>query len=368
MTREDIREYLPYDPSVFVMGEDYQIIFITKTAGIGMIEIDGERFVNEECGILVHDTVHKICVPGKKLNLAKHYTLVFVEYADKKPYFPEGREVVRRKFDFHPLGDDFRLIQFADTHGLITTPLELYENVGECDIILLNGDMNIYSDTENRFHNALHIAGKCGRGERPVIFSRGNHDTRGAAAQLQTKYIPTRFEGGRRETFYTFRQGSLWGLVLDCGEDKCDAHPEYGGTVSFDTFRRRETEYLERLAENGEIEFNAPGVKHRIAFCHIPFVEHFEEPFNIAEDIYERWIELLGKMGIELLLCGHRHKTYYLELGTEACRFARFPTMISSIPYSNYPDGREYYTGALIEVKDGHRYVMTIPHGEKIEF
>ncbi len=365
----DRNNYLIYDPSVFVMGEDYQIIFMTRTAGIAWLEIGGERYSNEEGGILPYDTVHKICVPGEQLNSAGAYTLVFVEYADKKPYSPEGVERVRKTYVFRPAdGDNFRMIQFADTHGLIGTPLELYREVGECDIILLNGDINIYSDTVERFYNALELAGKCGRGERPVIFSRGNHDTRGAAAHLQKRYTPTAIRGGRHETFYSFRQGSLWGLVLDCGEDKCDAHEEYGGTVSFDTFRRRETEYLEWIVENAEREYAAEGIKHRIAFCHIPFVEHFKDPFNIAEDIYERWISLLGEMGIDLMLCGHRHKAYFLKPGTPECRFAKFPTAVSSIPYSNYPDGREYYTGALIEIKDGVRVVMTVPTGEKMEF
>lgn len=360
---------LMYDPSVFVMGKDYQIIFLTSTKGLGWIEIDGERYLDEEGGLIIYDTVHKIPVPGDKLNAAGAYTVVFVEYADKKPYFPEGVEKVRREYKFHPLtGDNFRLFQFADTHARVKTPLELYNQVGECDLILLNGDINEHSYTIENFHTSFALSEGSAKGEKPVIYSRGNHDTRGLAAQLLPNYTPTAFRDGKRETFYTFRQGSLWGLVLDCGEDKRDINKEYGGTISFSTFRDRETKYLESLIENAEKEYAAPDVKHRIAFCHIPFVMHFKPPFDIEEERYAYWIKLLEKMGIELLLCGHEHNAFFIKPHTPECMDAAFPVAVCSIPARKREDGTEYYTGGLIEVKDGVRHVKIIPTGETMEF
>ena len=44
---------LKFDPAVFVVGHDYQIIFITETMGLGWIEIDGERYTDEEGGLLI---------------------------------------------------------------------------------------------------------------------------------------------------------------------------------------------------------------------------------------------------------------------------------------------------------------------------
>ena len=34
----------------------------------------------------------------------------------------------------------------------------------------------------------------------------------------------------------TFRLGNLWGILLDCGEDKNDDRPEYGGTICCHAF------------------------------------------------------------------------------------------------------------------------------------
>ncbi len=358
---------LRYDPSVFVVGHDYQIIFLTTTMGLGWIEIDGERFTDEECGLLMYDTVHKIPVPGEKLNKAGHYTVVFVEYADKKPYFPEGIEKVRKTYNFYPLqGENFRLFQFADTHARTVTPVETYRAVGDCDIILLNGDINEWSDKVEHFYTSFELSANTAHGERPVIYSRGNHDTRGHAAQLLPNYIPTAFRDGRRETFYSFRQDSLWGLVLDCGEDKYDQNVEYGGTVLFENFRKRETAYLESLIANKENEYAAEGVKYKIAFCHVPITEKFEYPFDVASDIYEYWIKLLDEMGIDLLLCGHMHRAYLIPPHTEGKGNADFMTAVLSIPAKKREDGSEYYVGGILSAKEGTLVVNTAPYGENL--
>ena len=47
-----MKQDLLYDPSVFRVGCDYQIIFRTKTKGLGWVEIDGARYTDEECGLL----------------------------------------------------------------------------------------------------------------------------------------------------------------------------------------------------------------------------------------------------------------------------------------------------------------------------
>ena len=238
---------LSYHPSVFAVGADYQIIFLTETRGLGWIEIGGERYTDEEAGLLYYGNVHKIPVPGEVLNRAQSYTVVFVEYADKKPYYPEGVEKVRRTYDFRPLdpaAQSYRIFHFADTHARVETPLALYRETGDCDLVVLNGDINEHSYELKNFETAFALSSGSAKGEIPVIYSRGNHDTRGYAAQDLVNYIPTAFRGGRRETFYTFRQGPVWGLVLDCGEDKYDYNPEYGGTILFDPFRARETAYI----------------------------------------------------------------------------------------------------------------------------
>ena len=364
-------DILKYHPVVFAVGRDYQIIFLTSTKGIGWIEAGGGRFTDEEAGLLFYGNVHKIPVPGEVLDRERAYTVVFVEYADKKPYYPEGVEKVRRRYEFRPLDPearDFRIFHFADTHARVETPLALYRETGDCDLVVLNGDINEHSYEIKNFETAFALASGSARGEVPVIYSRGNHDTRGYAAQDLAGYIPTAFRDGRRETFYTFRRGPVWGIVLDCGEDKYDTNAEYGGTILFDPFRVRETEYIRSVIRNRADEYEAEGVKLKLAVCHVPFVEHFAHPFDVGNEIYEEWTGLLGEIGIDLLLAGHMHRAYFIPAHTENCRNADFPTAVCSIPSVKREDGSETYVGGLIEVKGGRRTVRPVPLDGEWEF
>ncbi len=360
---------LLYDPAVFCVGWDYQIIFLTRTRGMGWVEIAGERFTTEEGGLLLYDTVHKISVPGELLDRAGKYTVVFVEYADLKPYFPKGVEKLRKEYAFYPAnGETLRIFQFADTHARVETPLELYRQVGDCDLVVLNGDINEHSYTIENFYTSFALLAGATHGERPAVYSRGNHDTRGRAARYLLDHAPTATRDGRRETCYSFRQGALWGVVLDCGEDKWDDHPEYGGAVRFHDFRWRQASYLRELIAKRTQEYAAPGVKHRIAVCHIPFVEYFEEPFGIEDAVYDEWVALLNEIGIDLLLCGHIHRAYFIPGGVEGCRRTEFPTMVASIPAVKREDGSEYYVGGLLELSAENRRAVIVPTGQTLEF
>lgn len=357
---------LRFDPTVFAIGHDYQIVFLTATEGIGWIEIDGERFTDEECGLLQFGCVHKIPVSGALLNRVGQYTVVFHEYEEIRPYRSVGVEKVRKTYPFYPVvGDSFRLFQFADTHAREESPLKTFASVGGCDLLLLNGDINEHSATADRFDTLFRLSADAVHGERPVIHARGNHDTRGQAARRLPDYVPTVCRDGRRETFFTFRQGPLWGLVLDCGEDKRDDHVEYGGVVLCDTFRRRETAFLESVLANAEQEFHAPGVLYRVAFCHVPITEKMPAPFDTASDIYDHWVGLLNRMDLHLLLSGHMHHAYHIPPHTPGKRDANFPTAVLSIPAVPTKDG-DVYVGGLLTAQNGQITAEAVPNPEHL--
>jgi len=351
--------------------KDYQILFLTKTDGIGWIEIDGERYTDEECGLLHYGKMHKIPVCGAALDKARKYTVVFVEYKEKPVYYPKGEEVCREEYDFTPVtGDDFTLFMFADTHGAVDVPLQAYRNFadkyGEADLLLLNGDINDSSASIHHFEVSFALISGTVGGSRPVIYARGNHDTRGAASELLPGYSPTAFRNGRRESYWSFRQGNLWGLVLDCGEDKCDTSIEYGGTIQFDTFRQRETAYIQNLLENAETEWAAQGIRHRIVFCHIPFNRYYKHPFDAGINYYDQWIRMLGEMKADLLLCGHLHAVELVSGPDDRYKTSPFPTLVSSSAVREN-DGVKKYICAALFCKDGARTAATLCNGEIME-
>lgn len=367
-----MNEHLQYHPVVFAVEKDYQILFLTTTDGIGWIEVDGVRYTDEECGLLHYGKMHKIPVDGAALDKAGAYTVVFVEYQTKPVYFPKGEEVIREVYPFTPVtGNKIHLFQFADTHGAVDVPLENFhryeDTYGKIDLLCLNGDINDSSASVKHFEVSFALASGAVSGTKPVIYSRGNHDTRGAASELLPGYSPTAFRGGRRETFWSFRQGGLLGLVLDCGEDKYDTNVEYGGTIQFTTFRERETAYLKKMIAEKASEYEAEGVTRKVAFCHVPFVETFEHPFDVASDVYQGWADLLSEMGIDLLLCGHMHRCYQIEPHAEGRKDAAFPVFVSSCPVQKDETGKPYYTGAALEMDESGIRAYVVKDGVRTE-
>lgn len=366
-----MNEQLRFDPMVYLIGQDYQIVFITSTMGLGKIEIGDWVFTDEEAGLPAYGNVHKISVDGRVLDEAGAYTVVFKEYVEKPPYFPKGVETVRKTYRFSPMVSNghCHLFHFADTHSCVEKPLDVFHRYcaanGDVDGIILNGDISNHSDTADCFDIMFAIASGSVHGEKPILLSRGNHDTRGLSAPMLLDYIPTRYCGHRRETFWTFRSGNVWGLVLDCGEDKADDHEEYGGTVLFEAFRARQTEYLHSVIANARQEYAAEGVEHRIAICHIPFVDRFHGPFDIANEVYDEWVELMNAMGIDAMICGHTHSVYFLPPHSEGKRNADFLTAVCAHP--SIPRLGNVYTGGAIVIEDGRREIRVVTDGEIVD-
>ena len=154
------------------------------------------------------------------------------------------RETQEYEYDFRPVeGDEIRAYHIADAHNRIDGPVAAANKAGEHDLLILNGDIPNHSG-DIKYFAAIHcIAGEITKGQYPVIFSRGNHDMRGIYAENIQDHTPT--DNGR--SYYSVRIGSLWALVLDCGEDKPDGNDEYGHTICCADFRRRQTEYIEKI-------------------------------------------------------------------------------------------------------------------------
>lgn len=201
------------------------------------------------------------------------------------------------------------------------------------------------------------IAAKITKGNIPVVFSRGNHDTRGLMAERFNEYTPT-YQGN---TYYTFRIGNVWGMVLDCGEDKLDSHEEYGGTVCFHQFRLRETAFIKDVIARANEEYLADGVEYRLVIAHNPFTVIHKKPFDIEQELFGEWIQLIGEhIQPQALLGGHMHCLKVIRPGDELDCFGQtFPTVVGSIVKGQDP----YYAGAGFEL-DGEKMTITFTDSE----
>jgi hypothetical protein len=188
----------------------------------------------------------------------------------------------------------------------------------DLDLLIANGDIG---EVEN-FEHYVAVAACIGRisgGRIPVVFVRGNHDTRGRMAEFYPDYFPA--EG--KNTYFTFTVGPLRGIALDCGEDKTDDHPEYAGVNDFAGFRRRETAFLEGLA--GRYDF---------AVSHICPAQPDVNPggaFDIEDETYRRWNGALARLGVKFMICGHMHDDYILEKNDpKSLRPHEYPVVVGS--------------------------------------
>ncbi|MBQ2956821.1 MAG: metallophosphoesterase [Clostridia bacterium] len=316
---------LRFHPTVFSVKDTYQIIFLTEKPGMGWVEIGGQKYLDAQNGLMRWtDEMHRVTVPRAALDEAKEYAVCFQEMEDRKPYYPVHGDTVRRRYAFTPLNADapVRILYLSDTHGKCDGPVACAKQ-REFDLLIMGGDIADHNSTKQDLWVLFKICSEAVRGEKPVVFSRGNHDTRGRMAE----YLPGMIGTDNGNTYFTFELPGVFGLVLDAGEDKRDSCREYGGTTCFELFRREETAWLESVKNEGRWK-DAPV---RIAVCHIPFTMRQQPPFDIEQDIYARWSELLNEMGVEYLISGHMHQLHILRPGDEQLwNDAQFITLVGS--------------------------------------
>jgi predicted phosphodiesterase len=317
MTKILPTEMLAY-PSVFAMKDTYQIFIPFSCEVLVSVRVNEIEYYDDSNGIMRSNTnMHKVEVPMAELDAAGEYTLIYRKMIERKPYFPTSEEPVELSFNFKSVAnkETINIYHISDAHNIEAPVIAAGSYFGdELDLLVLNGDIINHSGRIENFNTIYKIASGITKGSIPIVFSRGNHDTRGIHAEEFGNYTPT--DNGR--TYYTFRAGSIWGLILDCGEDKLDTHEEYGHTICFHRFRQKETEFIKKIIANADNEYNAHDVKHKLVICHIPFTYIHKPPFDIEQEIYSEWTKLLREeIHPELLIYGHIHTTEIWRKGSD---------------------------------------------------
>lgn len=303
-------------PIVYAVNREYQIIVPVTCELVMWVQVGEETFYDDSNGILrSSSTTHRMSVPMDLLDREKHYTVGYRIIRERKPYFTEAEDAAFYESDFRPITNrPIRIYHIADAHNEIDRPVLAGSYFGdELDLLILNGDIPNHSGAIEYFAAIHQIAAQLTNGEIPVVFSRGNHDMRGIFAEQIADHTPT--DNGR--SYYTFRLGHLWGMVLDCAEDKPDDHPAYGFMNCCSDFRRRETAFIKKVIEHAAEEYQETGVENRLVIVHNPFTQTLEEPFDIEKETYTEWATLLREhVKPQLMICGHMHEAYVSHIGS----------------------------------------------------
>ena len=358
-------DFLKFDPSVFVIGEEYELLIITEECGIISLSIGGENYYEENTGVLSSEKNKvKIRVPKKLLDEAGEYTVVFRKTIDRKAYFSKIAEPVLKKYSFKgtPEKNEMKIYHISDVHTLFESATRAGRYFGdECDLYIVNGDTGEVESVED-YENVARFLSSLARGEAPILFVRGNHDTRGKLAELYTDYFPA----NNKDTFYTFRHGFIHGIAFDLGEDKPDACPEYtypkpdvfGGVNVFSLFREKEDRFFASLTERAADEV-------MLAVGHIPPAFSTSKPgtvFDIERERYDAWSAELERVGVDLMLSGHYHDVFVLESDDKRNLSPHsYPIVIGSKP------DRECFIGAAIRLtREGAAVAFTDSNGKTV--
>lgn len=329
-------------PAVFAIGDTYQIMVPVNGDCMMYVRVGDKVYYDEDNGIIRSAAlVHKAIVPMAELDAAGEYTVGTIEVTDRKPYGTDTGKTEEKVYKFRPVPKgDVRCYEIADAHANVDSFVECVKKYGDIDFLILNGDINNHSDEPESFITAYEIASGVTGGEIPVVSVRGNHDMRGRAAADCAKYIPT--DAGK--TYYTFRLGNIWGMALDCGEDKDDSNGEYGGTICCHAFRERQTEFIRDVIARKAEEYEAEGVEHRVIICHIPFTMEENGVFDIEREIYNEWSRLIrDEIGADVMICGHVHLQFILEPGKDEKRAPHpCPVVVGSARNNFYEGGTAF--------------------------
>ncbi len=294
------------EPAVFDCGNEYYaVVWATSTKGSGCVKYTygGEEKViwDAKTGIVkTDDTVHSVLVPKKELQGNK-YKVVSQYVGFKYGYEAAlGKTVESKEYSFGgvPKDDGIKILSISDIHYMEKEMKKSLEYFAEekPDFVVMLGDITSTLETKSQFTDYfLKDAAYLSKGEIPVVYTRGNHETRGEFGAELINYLPT--ETGN--FYYTFNFGSLGAVVIDSGEDKEDSHEEYDGLIQFEEYRNREYEWLTSL-EKSEFE----NCRYKLAFSHDP---------KISDYFGKDWTQPLKDLEMDLIVGAHYHKSEFIE-------------------------------------------------------
>lgn len=279
-------------------GDTYSVVFATNDEGTGYVEYefggDTVRLYDEAMGRIKGDSkIHTVKVPKEELdgNTYRVGSKRVVEAYSYGSY--TGKEVVSEKYTFNaPDGENQQWLCVSDWHTYLDKAYDAVSYAGEYDGVILLGDGAPGFMFEDEIKDYIvEFGGNLCKGEVPVVYIRGNHETRGEYAAKLPDYL------GMESFYYTASFGNYEFIVLDSGEDKVDSHPEYGGMVNYAEYRKNMTEWLETLAPSDNI----------------PIVFSHSNEICIEEDLRNRAFTSLKNLGAKYIVSGHTHTNEFFE-------------------------------------------------------
>ena len=349
----------------------FSVLWTTSSPTMGRVILsDGcaeREFVQKVSGRAVTSCFHRVDVSGLEpggrysyrirgkelVNFDNPYVGVYTEEHDFTPSLPV------RTFDRNAEECTFSVVN--DMHFQAGRYHDLCSRIDteEEDFLLLCGDIVSYAnDIDTVMHYFFNPVSEV-VSRIPVVFCRGNHETKGA----DTRFLPKLFPTPTGELYYSFRVGPVAFVVLDNGGKTPDSDPSYGGDAYYDEYRAEELEWLKGALN----EESFRSARYKVAVVHMPF--HGDAKGSYAQKEMSRtYMPVLGAGGIDLMLCGHQHVHNHYAPGEVLSTLPDGSTATNSFPiitnsnterlkFHADPSGITVETYALSDSLT-HRYVI----------
>ena len=325
---------------VGVTETEMTVVWTSTDRCMGWVEVapdDGTSFYAEErprydedfMGRHVVSAVHHVRITGLKPGTSYRYR-IYQQGVDDSGHNPvpsgyisasnvySQKPYAIRTMDAKKADCTFTMVN--DIHGRDSMMLALTKGLKEQkpDFVVFNGDMvSFMGSTEDIETGFMTRATETFATDIPLVYVRGNHETRGPGFSEYLNLFPT----PTNTPYFTFRQGPVAFVVLDSGEDKPDSDIEYGGTAAYDAYREKMAEWLKEAVKSEE--FRSAPVK--IALLHIPFDKGVGWYGN--NELKRLLLPTLNEAGIDVMLCGHTHRYSFREVGSVD---NNFPILVNS--------------------------------------
>ena len=325
---------------VGVTETEMTVVWTSTDRCMGWVEVapdDGTSFYAEErprydedfMGRHVVSAVHHVRITGLKPGTSYRYR-IYQQGVDDSGHnpVPSGYISASNVYSQKPYAirtmdaekEDCTFTMVNDIHGRDSMMLALTKGLKEQkpDFVVFNGDMvSFMGSVEDIETGFMTRATETFATDVPLVYVRGNHETRGPGFSEYLNLFPT----PTNTPYFTFRQGPVAFVVLDSGEDKPDSDIEYGGTAAYDAYREQMAEWLKEAVKSEE--FRSAPVK--IALLHIPFDKGVGWYGN--NELKRLLLPTLNEAGIDVMLCGHTHRYSYRDVGSVD---NNFPILVNS--------------------------------------
>lgn len=282
--------------------------------------VDGQldrTAVTSRDGLIPNDsTCHAVRLTGLTPGKPFHYQLISREFKGYlTPYLVNFGETAQSDtFSCtppDPAKERFSFLMWNDIHDDATRLRAMFDDVAweGVDLVVLNGDiLNDFVKHEQFFGAFYDVCAERFGASLPLVYVRGNHETRGPWARRFSEFVPGR-EG---HPYYAFTHGGVHFIALDSGEDKTDDHEEYAGLVEFTSFREAQTRWLQAELESEA----AKTARYRIILSHQPMAPFGGDGFGCRE-VRRLWRPPVNATGAHLWMSGHTHDFAWCRPGED---------------------------------------------------